>query len=57
MAKIDVELQFAWYDLWVGIYVRKSRVYTRLFICLIPCFPIVIGWDRQQAKKVRRWPG
>ena len=33
---------FAWYDLWVGIYIdRKGR---RLYVLPLPCIGIVIQW-------------
>jgi hypothetical protein len=32
-----------WRDLWVGVYVSPERIY----ICLVPCLPIII--DRRLA--------
>lgn len=42
--KIGVRPLFAWYDLWVGVYVDTAR--RRVFILPVPMFGIVIWWDR-----------
>lgn len=33
-------LSFAWYDLWVGVYVDQAK--RRLYICPIPCVLLTI---------------
>lgn len=35
-----VTLRFAWYDLWVGVYV--DRVNRRLYVCPLPCVLVTI---------------
>lgn len=33
---------FAWYDLWIGIFI--DRKHRRLYILPVPCCGIVIGY-------------
>ena len=35
---------FAWYDLWVGIYIDREN--RRVYVLPVPCFGIVIDWRR-----------
>jgi hypothetical protein len=32
---------FAWYDLWIGIFIDKSK--RRVYIFPVPCFGIMIA--------------
>lgn len=48
-----ISLLFEPRDLWVGVYWRRKRVSdscieTRIYVCLLPCFPfkIEIDWYR-----------
>ncbi len=47
-----VRLLFEPRDLWLGVYVGKPywemgyRVYS-LFLCIVPCFPILLSWRRR----------
>jgi hypothetical protein len=36
------EAKFAWYDLWIGIYVDRKR--RRTYVCTLPCFVIWDDW-------------
>ncbi len=41
---MTVRPMFAWYALWVGIFVaRKAR---RIYILPVPCLGIVIEWEQ-----------
>lgn len=35
----------AWYDLWVGVFVDRSK--RRIYICPLPCIGIVITGRRR----------
>lgn len=36
---------FAWYDLWIGVFIdRKKR---RVYILPIPCVGLVIEWQKK----------
>lgn len=41
MKNIRVKLLFAWYDLWMGVYIDKAK--ARLYIFPVPCFGIVVS--------------
>ena len=45
---MKVTLEFKKEDFWVGAYWRYDRAYQiwHLWICLLPCLPIHITWDR-----------
>ncbi len=33
---------FAWFDLWVGVYVDRPK--RQVYVFLVPCFGLVISW-------------
>lgn len=37
---------FAWYDLWVGVFVDHPK--RRIYIFPLPMFGIVVSWGREQ---------
>lgn len=41
-SRLSVRPIFAWYDLWVGVFVDRSK--RRLYIFPLPCLGIVISW-------------
>ena len=46
---LAVRLTFLWRDLWIGVYVEEpwtemGERWHRLYICLIPMFPLSIAW-------------
>jgi hypothetical protein len=40
-------------DLWVGAYWKRDSVVT-LYVCLLPCLPIVIWWWSRAARRRSR---
>lgn len=44
--KLTVSLCWAWYDLWVGLFVKRETFGFILFLCLLPCLPIRIHYQR-----------
>ncbi len=38
----NVKISFAWYDLWIGIFVNTDK--RRIYICLIPTLLIIINY-------------
>ncbi len=38
----NVRLSFAWYDLWVGIFVDKPK--RRVYVCIIPTILITVQY-------------
>lgn len=36
----NAKLSFAWYDLWIGLFIDKNK--KKLYICLIPTLLITI---------------
>ena len=53
---VDISVSFKWYDVWVGVYIDNAPFFYQVYICLIPCFPIQIRWDRKQWIVVGTWP-
>jgi len=43
-----VSLRFAWYDLWVGVYVDTAK--RTVYICPLPCVLITV------QMRPERWP-
>lgn len=40
--KFHIRPMFAWYDLWIGIYIdRKSQA---IYLFPVPCFGLRISW-------------
>lgn len=33
---------FAWYDIWVGIFIDRPK--RRLYVFPVPCFGLVVSW-------------
>jgi hypothetical protein len=33
---------FAWYDLWVGVFIDTAK--RRIFVLPLPCLGVVIDW-------------
>jgi hypothetical protein len=54
---------FAWYDLWVGVFVDRPK--QRVYVFPVPCIGLVISWgggvtrgsllDRVLAWLIVRW--
>jgi hypothetical protein len=36
----NIKLSFAWYDLWIGLYIDKEN--KKLYVCLIPTLLLTI---------------
>ena len=53
-----ISIEFRLQDMWIGAFWRKDSAYQRyyLWICLLPCLPILITWDytRKEAKRLAR---
>lgn len=43
---------FAWYDLWIGVFVDRTK--NKVYIFLIPCFGFVV--DRNRRRRSKRGP-
>ena len=52
-----VRVGFAWYDLWVGVFVDLPR--RRVYVLPVPCLGLVISWgkDTPPPSPTPRWPG
>lgn len=57
-----MQLKFEPRDIWIGVYwTRKSRVTTlendwniyQIYICLIPCFPLILTFKKLIPKHLR----
>jgi hypothetical protein len=44
--KVSLSLCWAWYDLWVGLFIHRELHGAILYLCLLPCVPIRIHWQR-----------
>ena len=41
---MKVKVFFAWYDLWIGLYVdRKGK---RAYFCPLPCLVVCFDWNK-----------
>lgn len=38
------KIEFVPSDFWVGIYFKRRFSFLTVYVCLIPCFPIVTFW-------------
>ncbi len=58
MVVVRIRLKFEPRDLWIGAFWRRTKFYRmdppvvtqhswhyELFVCLLPCLPIVFSWD------------
>lgn len=41
-AVIRVRPIFAWYDLWIGVFVDRSK--RRVYVFPLPCIGLVVSW-------------
>lgn len=41
-AAIRVRPIFAWYDLWIGVFVDRSK--RRVYVFPLPCIGLVVSW-------------
>lgn len=42
--KVDIEIKFAWYDLWVGVFIDTAK--RRAYVCPVPMLVFVFDWGR-----------
>lgn len=42
MSDINVRPIFAWYDLWIGVFVDKKK--RRAYVLPLPCIGFVVQW-------------
>jgi len=47
--RIKIRLIFAWYDLWVGVFIDTRK--RRLYVFPLPCFGLVISLATKAAKE------
>lgn len=43
--KMKVEFFYAWYDLWIGVYVDVEK--KCVYICPLPCMVFRVSWSRK----------
>jgi len=41
---VKVKFIFAWYDLWVGVFVDRPK--RRIYVFPVPCLGVVVSWGR-----------
>ncbi len=41
---MSIKILFDPRDLWIGVYWDKVGYVTRIFVCIIPCLPILFEW-------------
>ena len=34
-------------DCWVGVFWRRSKLRWQVYVCLVPCLPILFEWERR----------
>ena len=44
-ATVRVRPIFAWYDLWIGLFVDRAK--RRVYVFPLPCLGLVIEWARR----------
>jgi hypothetical protein len=44
MKRRRVWIEFVWQDMWFGVYWATEK--ERVYIVLLPCFPIIIDYKR-----------
>lgn len=42
-----LKLVFAWYDLWIGLFVDRKEWGTRFYVFPLPCVGLRIDWPRR----------
>lgn len=42
---MTMTISFAWYDLWIGIYIDRAR--RAVYVCPLPC--LVLKFQRRKA--------
>lgn len=43
---MKIQIKFKKNDMWIGIFWVKSKHEFHAWICLIPCIPIHISWEK-----------
>lgn len=43
---IKAAVEFKLEDAWVGAFWKEKRGIMHLWICLLPCLPLHVQWDR-----------
>jgi len=41
---MTITLSFAWYDIWVGIYIDRAR--RAVYVCPLPCLVLKFQWRK-----------
>lgn len=41
-------IEFAPYDIWIGVYLKRRFSFLTVYICVVPCFPIVSYWKLKE---------
>lgn len=40
--RLRVRPMFAWYDLWVGVFIDRAK--RRVYVFPLPCLGVVVTW-------------
>ncbi|MFA6198708.1 MAG: hypothetical protein WC734_06205 [Patescibacteria group bacterium] len=43
-----VHVDFVWFDLWIGVYYNRPT--GAMFICAVPCFPMIVEPARRHGR-------
>ena len=44
--KVKIKIKFEKRDCWMGVFWNQTWAENKLYVCLIPCFPIIFTWNR-----------
>lgn len=43
---MTITLSFAWYDLWIGVYIDRTR--RTVYVCPVPCLVFKFQWRKSR---------
>jgi len=50
---MELSIEFKMQDCWVGVYWESTNdsyeITTNVYVCVVPCFPINIRWEREMT--------
>lgn len=47
LKKLSISIKWEPRDIWIGVF-NDMKVTDRIYICIIPCFPVIIFYNRYQ---------
>lgn len=43
--RLTVRLLWEPRDMWIGVFTNRANGFRLVYVCLLPCLPIVLAWS------------